>query len=282
MSRPHEIADTFNNFFTNIGSSLANNISPTNTHYTESLHNPNASSFFLIPTNKEEIIKVGSELKSGNSCGFDGICSTVVKSVLPFIAEPLSYIFNLSFLTASVPLNLKVAKIIPIFKNGNKQEFSNYRPISILPCLSKILERLVHNRLSQFLSHHRILFDQQYGFRSKHSTDMALIELVDKITNAFSKKFSAIGVFIDLSKAFDTLDHSILLSKLNHYGTRGVPLQWFADYLSNRYQYTTVMSCDSNRQNIRHGVPQGSILGPQLFFASEIHSFRQRYNHPLL
>ena len=95
-------------------------ISP-HTHYTESLHNPNASSFFLIPTNKEEIIKVGSELKSGNSCGFDGVCSTVVKFVLPFIAEPLSYIFNLSFLTASVPLNLKVAKIIPIFKNGKSR-----------------------------------------------------------------------------------------------------------------------------------------------------------------
>ena len=121
VSSPREIVDTFNNFFTNIGSSLANNISPTNTHYTESLHNPNASPFKkTIPTNKEEIIKVGSELKSGNSCGFDGICSTVVKSVLPFIAEPLSYIFNLSFLTASVPLNLKVAKIIPIFKNDNK------------------------------------------------------------------------------------------------------------------------------------------------------------------
>ena len=130
---------------------------------------------------------------------------------------------------------------------------------------SKILERLVYIRLSKFLSRFNILSDHQYGFRSNHSTDMAVTELVDSITDSLNKRMCAIGVFIDLSKAFDTIDHSILLTKLDHYGIRGIPLKWFAAYLSNRYQYTSIKDCDSRRLNIHHGVPQGSILGPLLF-----------------
>lgn len=151
LSTPPDIANSFNHYFSDIGSSLANKIPPTNTHFTDSLHNPNASSFFLTPTNSHEIIKVDSDMKSGNSCGFDSISSTAVKYVLSHIAEPLSFIFNLSFLSATVPLSLKVAKINPIFKSGEKQNINNFRPISILPCFSKILERLDFNRLSTLL-----------------------------------------------------------------------------------------------------------------------------------
>ena len=125
-SQPNDIYNSFNKFFTNIGSSLASKIPASGTHFYDYLHNPNGPSFFLTPTNAQEILRIGKDMKSGSSCGFDNICSTVGKFVLSSIAVPLAYIFNLSLISGSVPLNLKVAKIIPIFKNGDKCNISNY------------------------------------------------------------------------------------------------------------------------------------------------------------
>ncbi len=136
------MSNSFNSFFTNIGPSLATKIPPTNAHFSTYLHNSNAFSFFLTPTNAAEIIRVCDTLKTNTSPGFDDISSSVVKSMISLIAEPLAYIFNLSFLHGSVPPNLKVAKVVPIFKTGDNKEVGNYRPISIFPCFSKLLERL--------------------------------------------------------------------------------------------------------------------------------------------
>ena len=132
--------------------------------------------------------------------------------------------------------------------------FSNYRPVSVLPCFSKILERLVFNRCMDYTNKNNLLNEKQFGFRPKHSTYMAVIELVDKIANAVERNEPTLGIFLDLSKAFDTINHDILLYKLEYYGFRGVALDWFKSYLSNRKQF------------VRHcGVPQGSVLGPLLF-----------------
>ena len=160
---------------------------------------------------------------------------------------------------------MKIAKVIPIYKNENPELFANYRPISILPSISKILERLMYNRLYNFLADHNIISKKQYGFRENYSTYMALIDLVDNISSNIDNKKHSIGIFLDLSKAFDTIDHQILLRKLQCYGIRGIACDWFKSYLENRVQYVSYNTKDSHYMNIMCGVPQGSILGPLLF-----------------
>uniref|UniRef100_A0A671U3I7 Reverse transcriptase domain-containing protein n=1 Tax=Sparus aurata TaxID=8175 RepID=A0A671U3I7_SPAAU len=160
---------------------------------------------------------------------------------------------------------MKVAKVVPLFKNGDTHEFTNYRPISILPQLSKILEKLFNNRLDNFINKHKLLYDSQYGFRKNHSTAFALTESVEIITDAIDHKQHSIGIFIDLKKAFDTVNHDILIAKLERYGIRGVALQWVKSYLHKRSQYVKMGDNTSTSLDIVCGVPQGSVLGPKLF-----------------
>ena len=128
---------------------------------------------------------------------------------------------------------MKIVKLLPTFKNGKKSITSNYRQISVLPCFSKILERIMYNRLYSYLTENNILFNKQFGFQADHSTEHALLELVDQISNAFNDKNYFLGIFNDLSKAFDSLDHKTLTQKLEHYGINGKSLSWFKSYLNN-------------------------------------------------
>ncbi len=264
ISNPRTIAVKFNSFFAEIGPTLASKIHTT-VNFSDFLSAPFQQSIFFNPTSGKEILDIIATFKNGKSSGFDDISPTVVKQIGPFISEPLTHIFNLSLSTGVFPSGLKIAKVIPVFKKGDPHSFSNYRPISLLPCFSKILERLIYNRLDNFLTHHNILHPNQYGFRKHHSTDLALLDIYDKISSALSNHLHTIGIFLDLSKAFDTIDHSILLTKLNHYGIRGTPLALLSDYLHNRQQYTSYGSHSSDLLPVSCGVPQGSILGPLLF-----------------
>lgn len=264
ITDPNVIADQFNNFFADVGPALASKIN-TNTNFSEFLTAPFQKSIFFNPTSGKEILDIIAKFKNGKSSGNDDISPSVVKQVGPFISIPLSHIFNLSLSTGVFPAALKVAKVIPIFKKDDPHIFSNYRPISLLPCFSKILERLIYNRLDNFLSSYNILHQNQYGFRKQHSTDLALLDIYDKISSALSNHLHTIGIFLDLSKAFDTIDHSILLTKLHHYGIRGTPLALLSDYLNNRQQFTSFGSHSSGLLPVSCGVPQGSILGPLLF-----------------
>jgi len=172
---------------------------------------------------------------------------------------------NKSMETGIVPDSLKLAKVIPIHKSKKYDDFTNYRPIALLTSLSKILEKLVHKRLYKFLEQNCILNDNQYGFRQNCGTIDAVTKFVSAIAQSLDKKESTLAVYLDLSKAFDTLDHNLLLKKLNFYGIRGIPLNWFESYLRQRRQYVEYMKYKSEICQVECGVPQGSVLGPLLF-----------------
>ena len=260
-----EIADTFNNFFTNIGQKLASQI-------------PKSSKTFEIYMNKVNVIMDSKHLsinelkdtffslKINKSSSVDDVSFNIIKKCFRMLCEPLTYLFQLSLEKGLFPDDLKIAKVTPIYKAGDNSDVSNYRPISVLPCFSKILERLMYNRLYKYLKENNILYEKQFGFQSRYSTNDAIVQLVDKIFDSFEKEQFILGVFIDLPKAFDIVDHSILLKKLKFYGITDKNLAWLESYLSNRKQYIEI--AENSKTDLKYvtcGVPQGSILEPLLF-----------------
>ena len=189
----------------------------------------------------------------------------ILKLLNKDISDQLAILFNQSFSSGIFPSILKTSKIIPIYKKGSKLECSNYRPISLLSNIDKILERLMYSRLYNFLEKKEIIFSLQFGFRQKYSTTHALIHLTDKLRHEIDKGNYACGIFVDFQKAFNTVDHHILLKKLEYYGVRGISNKWFASYLSNRKQFVSINGYKSNLADVKCGMPQGSILGPLLF-----------------
>ena len=179
---------------------------------------------------------------------------SVIKQSINLISIPIAHIMNLSINHGIVPNEMKIARVIPLFKSGDYGTFTNYRPVSILPSFSKFLERIIYNRLINYIDKNK-----------QHSTSLALIDIYDKISTSIDSKEYAVGIFLDLSKAFDTVNHTILLDKLEYYGIRGLSLNWFKSYLSNRLQFVEFNGCCSCRKLISCGVPQGSIIGPLLF-----------------
>ena len=268
-SDPLHIATKFNNFFANIGTSLASNVPSTQFSHKDFLVGHYANCFFLNPTTPSEVSSIVHSLKNSKCEGVDGLSLSPIKETINLLAAPLSHICNLSFERGVFPDKLKIAKILPVFKSDDPSLFSNYRPISILPCLSKVLEKLFYFRLSEFLTKFNILNHHQYSFRPHHSTAMAILELVNNIYEGFENNQYTIRVFIDLKKAFDTVNHEILLTNFtnntNFYGIRGIPLAWLASYLSHRQQCVMVHDHTSTYITAVCGVPQGSVLGPLLF-----------------
>ena len=208
-----EIANGFNTFFANIGTSIGGAIVPPPNDFSYYLNGNHPTNFFMQPTHQEELISIANSLKSSNSQGFDSIPMKIVKSTIREVATRLSHIFYKSFLTGVVPDDMKIAKIVPIYKSGNKKLLNNYRPISILPAFSKLFKKIVCNRLENFLEVQHLMYEHQYGFIKKHCTIHPILQLLkDKSTaNDRKSKDITLVVFLDLSKAFDTISHKILL-----------------------------------------------------------------------
>ena len=220
---------------------------------------------YFSPTDPTEILHTINSLKAKKSTGPDNISSYLIKKIKSPLSSPISLLINKSLEDGLVPDVFKTAKVIPIYKSKNKELLANYRPISLLCSLSKILEKIVHKRVYNFLQLHNIFFASQYGFRQKHSTVNAVCEFTAHTLNSLDENKSTLGVFLDLSKAFDTINHDLLLKKLYYYGICGIALEWFKSYLCNRKQYVTYKNTNSHSLEMTCGVPQGSVLGPLLF-----------------
>ena len=215
---------------------------------------------------EDDIRNACNQIRKKRSCDLHGFSQAVVLSDIDILSPIMTHIANCSLEKGVCPELTKTARVIPVYK-GKSENFlySNYRPISLIPVFSKILEKLIYSKIFDFLVRYKILFKSQYGFRTGHSTVHATLDFLQVIENALQDQEYAIGIFCDLSKAFDTLDHRILLKKLDHYGIRDNWNMWLKSYLTNRKQYVDINGVCSETKNISVGVPQGSILGPLLF-----------------
>ena len=262
---PQTIAEEFANYFCAVGPNHANSIPKSETTYCSYLKNNFTTNIFMSPTDKQEILNIIGQLKSKSTQGHHGISPKLLKDLKDPLSSPLATIINKSLSEGKFPNIMKIARINPIFKAKDKTALSNYRPISILPTISKVFEKIIFKRLYSFLEKYSILSENQFGFRPKHSTIDAIIQFTNHITEGFKNKETSIGLFCDLSKAFDTIDHNLLIKKLHYYGIRGVALNLIKSYLSERKMYVQIGQLKSFQLIQTHGVPQGSILGPLLF-----------------
>ena len=225
---------------------------------------PNKDSIYIDPTVPEEVTKLCNALKDSAS-GHDGFNRTIISVIFQTILGPLVHIIKLSLFSGVVPKEIKIAKVKPLFKADNQHLFNNYRPTSILPILSKLFEKIMHSRVYKFLNKNNYFYKFHFGFREKHSTELALMTLTHTIASSFNDNKIILGIFLDLSKAFDTVNFQNLLDKLYYYCIRGTPLLWLKFFLTDRLQYITFKEYFSDEATTQMGVPQGSILGPLLF-----------------
>ena len=263
ISNPIVVANEFNNYFVTIASKLKREIPSTRINPLRYVERHN-NSFVYMPVDTSEVVSGIKSLRSKSS-HISCIPTFIFKSMAHIVSPLIACLINSSFLEGVFPDNLKIARVVPLYKAGSKQDVNNYRPISILNTMSKIFEKLIYKRVSGYLAKFNIISENQFGFRNNCSTADAVLSFTNQVYDSLRNKNSFIAIFLDFSKAFDTVQHDLLLSKLEKLGFRGCAFSWFQSYLSNRYQYVALQGEESDKKKIIAGIPQGSILGPLLF-----------------
>lgn len=269
---PEELAQTFSINFDHSTSESSSDLRLATTFLEESGQIAESDMTWNAIT-PNDIYCIVRQMKNKRSSGYDDIQISIVKENIDLLKEPLAYLFNMCYEQGTFPEQLKIAKVLPVYKKGLKTDPKNYRPISLLPVLSKIFEKIVKKRLLSHLNANNIICKRQYGYQKGISTSDAIDSLIDDVVLCLNEKKKVVGLFLDLSSAFDTVDHEILIKKLVYYGITGKNLQLFKSYLQNRYQFVEISSTMNGKERkhtsklvkVSRGVPQGSILGPLLF-----------------
>ena len=267
LTEPKAISNAMNDFFVSIGRKMTDAIP--DVHSSVLTPPPVISmknSIFLQPTTSDEVETVINALKNNKAIRIMDVETKFIKLSKNILSPVLSDLFNVCIAQGVFPDCLKIAEVIPIFKKGDHNLATNYRPISILSQFDKIFEKLIYIRISSYLEKYDLLSKNQFGFRENSSTNFAIAHIHDNILRNFDLGLHTCCIFLDFSKAFDTVNHQILLAKLQKYfGIRGKPFDLFKSYLSNRYQCTKILQTQSELMSVSCGVPQGSCLGPLLF-----------------
>ena len=264
VTNDSEISDIFNDYFINVSNNLSMGIAVSNTNPLSYMGEQRVNSFIFAESTTTEVSKVIKGFKNKKST-LNNIPILILKKISHIISPVLSELFNESIKYGIFPNRLKIGRVIPIHKSGSQKEVGNFRPITTLSLFSKIFEKLVHKRLSKFIAKYKLINENQFGFQKNKNTSDTILEFLDNFYDSINNDQHLLAIYLDFSKAFDTVNHDILMKKLFHMGFRGAIHSWLYTYLSNRKQYVAINDSTSKIYETNIGVPQGSTLGPLLF-----------------